>query len=225
MRVARTAILGLASLGAVGVMTLVLLGGASADVTGSGKHRDDLRKIGGFDQIDISGALQVQIQVGGAASEVLVAGDDNLVALVESTVKDGTLHLSTREAMRPRSGLTVSVRLPTLREIEASGAVRASAKGVASDQLKVELSGASKAEVEGKVKKLEAELSGASTLTAVGLQAETVEVDASGASTVTVTARREITGEASGASHVKVHGNPGTVNVETSGASSVNRKG
>jgi hypothetical protein len=214
----------MASLAALVVGGAQLMGGASADVTGSGKHKEDRRKIGGFDKVEVGGALEVQIDVGGAGSEIVVSGDDNLVPLVQSEVKDGRLRLRSRENLRPQSGLTINVRVPSLREIEAAGAVRITARGLSGDNVKVEIAGASQVQLEGTVKKLDAELAGASRLTATSLQADSVAVEAAGASSAAVTARREVSGEAAGASHVQVHGSPASVNVETSGASSVSRK-
>jgi hypothetical protein len=214
----------MASLAALVVGGTRLMSGASADVTGSGKHKEDRRQIGGFDKVAVGGALEVQIDVGGAGSEIVVSGDDNLVPLVQSEVKDGRLRLRSRENLRPQSGLTVTVRLPSLREIEAGGAVRITARGVAGDSLKVDIAGASQVQLEGKVKKLDAEVAGASRLNATSLQTDSVVVDAAGASSAAISARREVSGEAAGASQVQVHGNPASVKVETSGASSVSRK-
>ena len=206
------------------LLTAPAAGWARTDVAGSGKHKEDRRKIGGFDKVEIGGALEVQIEAGGAGSEIVVAGDDNLVPLVRTEVKDGQLNIRTEESLRPKAGLTITVRVPSLRAVEARGAVRVTARGLTGDRLVVEVAGASRVDLEGRVKKLEAELSGASRLGAETLKAETVRVQAAGASSAAVNAKAEVRGQASGASNVQIHGAPATVKVETSGASTVTRK-
>ena len=106
-------------------------------------------------------------------------------------------------------------------KLEASGASRINASSVRAEQIAVGASGASHVFLGGGAGKLDADLSGASHLEARGLTTRTAEVEVSGASSAELTGQEAVSGSASGASHVKVWGNPPKLAVETSGASSV----
>ena len=86
----------------------------------------------------------------------------------------------------------------------------------------VELSGASRADLDGNTRALSLTVSGASEASFDQLEALNAAVELSGASRATVLIEGEVHGEASGASNLIVRGN-GAMNVSSSGASSVSR--
>jgi hypothetical protein len=108
--------------------------------------------------------------------------------------------------------------------IEASGASKLTLDSLQIDDLKLYLSGATKAELSGRVKNTLYDLSGASKINANELISNKVEIDASGASYVTCHATETLTGEISGASNVVFSGEPTTNDIDISGAGKVSRK-
>ncbi len=106
--------------------------------------------------------------------------------------------------------------------VDISGASTASVHEVRATDLDLFAAGASRIEVEGgEVERMIVDVSGASTADVDRAISVRAEVDASGASTVHVHATEVVRGSASGASTVNVYGQPGTVDVDTSGASNV----
>ena len=170
-------------------------------------------------------------------------GDANLLPYVETRVTGHTLVLATRRHanLRPRAGLSVLVRLPELRRLEAHGASRVVASGlrgpslvllltgasrvraldVEGERLRVEGHGASDVELTGRVDHLRAQLTGACHVHGRGLGTRRASLELSGASDLDLTGGEDVTGEASGASTVRVWGPAPRLAIETTGASSV----
>ena len=87
-----------------------------------------------------------------------------------------------------------------------------------------DVSGASQVTLSGSAGDVTIGASGASQLDLSAFSVDDADVEASGASKVTVNASGKLDADASGASHVYYLGSPTLGRVETSGASSVNRK-
>lgn len=103
-------------------------------------------------------------------------------------------------------------------EIHAEGASKVHGN-LDVDNLEIDLSGSSKAELTGSSTELSVSADGASEYDGSGLMARSATAHSSGASHITVWATEELSGHASGASSVTSKGDPQRSNVETSGAS------
>ncbi len=173
----------------------------SACTTGSGDIVTEDRTVDDFDRIEISSAVTVELVVEpGAETTVSVTYDDNLIDRVKTEVRSATLVISLDGSVSTLGGgRFVSVTVDSLEALEVSGAV--------------ELRGS------GEVTSYDLAVSGASDVDLRDLAANDVVIEVDGASEVSIWASQSVTGDVSGASDVTVHGDPGTVNVETSGVS------
>ncbi|MCH7901569.1 MAG: DUF2807 domain-containing protein [Acidobacteria bacterium] len=173
----------------------------SACTTGSGDIVTEDRTVDDFDRIEISSAVTVELVVEpGAETTVSVAYDDNLIDRVKTEVRSATLFISVDGNIAASGDRRfVSVTVDSLEAIEVSGAV--------------DLKGS------GEVNTYDLAVSGASDVDLRDLIANEVTIQVGGASEVSIWASQSVTGDVSGASDVTVHGDPGTVNVETSGVS------
>ncbi len=91
------------------------------------------------------------------------------------------------------------------------------------DQLKSDLSGASKLEISGTAQTLEADLSGASNLENYEFTCDHLIADLSGASKIKVSVEQSLVVKASGASEINYRGNGSITSQNLSGASRINR--
>ena len=187
-------------------------------VKGSGNAATEKRDVSGFTAVDVSGVFQVEI-VAQKDFAVEVDADDNLLPLVRTDARGGTLHISTEGRVSPKSPLRVRILAPDIDNVEASGASKVSLNGVKNSALGIDSSGASKISVEGTTRTLTVDVSGASNIDASNLTAENANVDASGASHVTVNASNDVQADASGASKIYYSGTPKNVSKKASGAS------
>jgi hypothetical protein len=179
--------------------------------------------VGDFDEVSLSGAFSARIEVG-KGRRVRLTGDDNLLPLVVMKVKDSRLVVGTREQVRPSLDLTLDISTPALRGLRCSGASKAVILGVSGERFTLDLSGAGKVQLEGKVKEAVLDLSGASEVEAERLLAEDVRIKASGAASVEVFASKSLDVDLSGAGKVIYSGNPARVTRDISGVGKVEKK-
>ena len=217
-------------------------------IRGSGVAKEETRSVEAFHALEAGNALQVTVAVTpGATASIKISGDDNLVPLIESEVRDGTLIL------RVKDNSNISTKLPLLAEVvtgefdrveasgaasvkvsggskvdrftaEASGAVHVSVARLETSNAVASAEGASHVALSGAAQSLKASASGASQIKAEELSVDDAEVSINGASGVGLRASKSVSGDVSGASRLEIHGRPARNTVSTSGASSVNEK-
>ncbi len=189
-------------------------------VKGSGNIKTETRDLPKFTAIDFGGAIEMEVTAGKAQS-VEIETDDNILPLITTEVKGDTLYISSQKRYRNSKSVRVRINLEELNSLEVSGASKAVATDVRSDNFKVNVSGASKVKLAGEGASLTADASGASRVEAENFKAVKVAAHASGASRVLVFASETVKADASGASNVTYSGNPKNVTKHSSGASSI----
>lgn len=193
-----------------------------------------------FDALEIGNAFEITVTKG-SDYKIKASGDSRDIDDLVVKERNGTLEVYYRNNWRLRRyKMSIEIEMPTLKEVDFSGAVEASVKGFDNlEELDIELSGASKGtfytsaktfdidlsgastlELEGKTDKIYAELSGASNLNAFNVNAANASLDLSGASNGRVNVAQQLKVKASGASKVRYRG---AANVESdlSGSSKV----
>lgn len=191
-------------------MLALLLNGCEGGILtiqdeGSSVLVTETRDVGAFKSVEVSGALQLELTVDPTASPaVAVTFDDNLIDRVVTRVSGDTLVLELDGTfnLTGSGDRLITVTMNTLQSLESSGATDVEMSGTASSY--------------------RLEVSGASDVDAVDLTAADVDVDISGASGVKLSANGVVSGSVSGASNLRVHGDPTSVQVDSSGASNVN---
>lgn len=209
------------------LMLLVpLLGGCHGhfgNVTGSGTMKLEKRDVPAFSAVNISGAFDVEIVVQKEQS-LEIEGDDNLLPLIKTEVKNGVLSINNEKSFSTKKALRVRISVPDLDAISTSGASEFTVTNVKSDEFNIEASGAGSIEISGETKTLEVGMSGAVNLDAKDLKAQKVNITSSGAASADVYASEELRASVSGAGNVDYYGDPKTVSEDASGAGSISKK-
>lgn len=187
---------------------------------GSGIIVTEQRNVEAFRSVESSGILIVEILVGPERS-VEVEADDNLLPYIETDVRRGVLHLSTKGKIRPSGSIRVRIHTDELAAISGSGASEISVSGLENAEFTVDASGASKVTIAGRTTSLRVEGSGASRIDACGLNAQDVTAGVSGASEAKVTLNGVLNARSSGAAKIIYAGSPMEINKRTSGAGKV----
>ena len=214
-------------------------------IRGSGEIKTEARTVSSFNNVHVSGAIDIYVKQD-SASSVKVVADENLLQYIEVHTEGSTLEIYTHDVnLRPTDKIKVYVSNPTFREFKVSGAsgvwgenqitstealhvdMNGASEGkldIDAPRVSVELSGASNITMRGKTRDLEAGASGASGIRCFDLLTENTDVDVSGASHAEVFASVKIIPHASGASSISYKGNATVEDKKESGASSVNKK-
>lgn len=191
-------------------------------LSGSGNIKTEKRDVGAFTSVDVSGAYEVEI-VCQKEPGIEIEGDDNILPLVQTYVKEGTLYVDSERGFNVKKAIKVRITTTNLEGLSSSGASKITLEGVKNEQLVIETSGASKIDAAGETKSLEIESSGASKVDVQDLRATRVKVSLSGAGRAQVYASEEVNADVSGASSVTYYGEPKVVNKSISGAGSINK--
>jgi hypothetical protein len=191
-------------------------------IKGSGIITTEVRPVGKFTAIRLSGVGQLVIERTGAES-LTVTADDNLVPLFTSEVKDGTLHLAVAKGKRPSGSPIYRVTVGDLRELEVGGAGTIEATKLDGDTLSISISGAGSGSAAGRAESLTISISGAGSLNAAELRAKRAKVVVSGAGDVTVNASDELDATVSGAGTITYIGSP-KLTSKVSGVGAIRQK-
>ena len=211
-------------------------------IKGNGNVQQKNLNLSGFEGIDAGGIFNIRLKQG--AFSVVAETDENLLPHIQATVKSGTLHLNTEKSLNPTERLGVIITMPSVKEIEMSGAsflitegsfnadkkVKVKLSGASNSQLDItapeitySLSGASEAETRGKAGFIEVDASGSSRFNGQAAIYEEMNARLSGSSEADVQVSDKLKVNASGASELRYTGNP-SVQSDLSGSASVSRK-
>ena len=90
-------------------------------VPGSGKAASDKREVGEFNEIDVSGVIQLEV-VAHKARSVELSGDDNLLPLVRTELQGKRLVIDSKQELRPKLDLVAKVTAEDIALLRCSGA-------------------------------------------------------------------------------------------------------
>jgi hypothetical protein len=192
-------------------------------VAGSGVRKTEKRIVAEFKGVDVGGAYDVEV-VAQQERSIEIEGDDNILPLIKTEVKSGTLHVYSDKSFNVKQPIKLKITTPDVQSIDLSGASTARITNIKNDRLEIDVSGASTVIIKGETQILKIDSSGASKIDADNLKARAVNVSVSGAGTANVYATEELTADASGASTIIYSGEPKIVNKNDSGASSITKK-
>jgi hypothetical protein len=211
-------------------------------VKGTGNVRTETRKMAGFTKIDISGGYKVTLKQDSTES-ISITTDDNLFKYIETNITGGTLRVHSRRNVCSSGETTIIIGVKNLDKISASGAVEVRSAGRLTVQdLNFDLSGSTKIDMElyaGRVRTVasgstevylkgqaasnEVDLSGSGKVEALDFVVGKYKISTSGASECKINVLNELDVHTSGASDIQYRGNPGKVNNDQSGASSIKK--
>ena len=193
-------------------------------VQGSGVRKAEKRDLGVFKSIETNGAFDIQVTSQQPAS-FEIEGDDNLLPLVKTEVRNGVLRIYNDGAYSASRAISVRISQPDLEAVSSNGAADIRVTNVKNDQLTISWQGAGRIEAAGETKFVSISSTGAGKLDTSRLRAERAKLSVTGAAHVDVYASQQLDVTVSGVGKVTYHGNPGVVNKSVSGLGSVNKKG
>jgi hypothetical protein len=202
-------------------MLILSLAGCSLGVAGSGTMATEKRDVPAFTAVDaaIVGNVNITCQ---ASQEVSLTGDDNILPLIETEVKDGTLYIKPKEVYQAKNSLTINISAPDVQKLVFTGVGNAKLTNVKNEKIVIELTGTGNVEAEGETKDAELRLMGVGEFNAQQLHAENVTVNSTGSGNISAYATKQIDGKLDGVGDLNYYGNPTSVKVKTVGVGKVN---
>jgi len=190
-----------------------------SDTVGSGNLATETRAVGGFNAVSVGGAGHLILERTGVES-LQITAEDNLLPLIQSELVNGELVLGFVPGVNVRTTREVLYRVTaaSLAGLSVSGASRAEAFGISTEDLTSNISGASTVTAVGTAAFHRLTISGASNLEAPDLESRDVIANASGASRALIRVSDTLTADASGAALIQYIGFPVVDDTATGGA-------
>jgi Putative auto-transporter adhesin, head GIN domain len=227
-------------------VAIVPVGGCGLPgIAGSGVPASRSVDAKDFTTVKVSGPFEVTLERGDKF-KVTISSDDNLLQFIDVQNAAGKLSIDIQSGqnLRPKSGLKAKINMPAIEFLDLRGACSGSINGFKGSQdlkvnvegastitgeiqagkLTLDAGGASQINLTGKAHECSAEASGASQFHLADLSVEKAVVKLDGASSGVVNASDRLDYELNGASHLDYRGNPKIGNKEVQGASSASQK-
>ena len=196
--------------------------GGGERLRGSGVAATQVREVGEFRGIELLGATDLRLQVGGERS-VRVTCDDNLIERLETRVENGVLKIGFGPGRyQVRTDALVEIGVPSLDSLSLQGSGDASLSGVHGERFTLAVSGSGDVRAQGEVEELHASVSGSGDLSLYELCARRVHASISGSGDIEVCALEGLYANLSGSGDIRCRGNV-PIESQTSGSGSVRR--
>ena len=151
---------------------------------GSGTVVTESRAVAGFTGVDLSGVGILRITQG-ATETLTIQTDDNLLPLITTEVRNGTLIIAIDTKDHPHgvdpTTLVYDLTVTSLQALSVAGAAQVEGRSIAADDLRLEISGAAKVDFDQiQAKALHVTSAGGSAFTIAGT-VDTQEIAITGA--------------------------------------------
>lgn len=196
-------------------------------VEGNGTIKSEVRILEPFNRIEINGAFNVYLSQNNKTGLRVVA-DENLLEIIGSKVVNGRLIVKIKENIKSYTKMELYISFKELINLEANGAIRLKAKKqLKFDNFRLEINGASAADLNisankiiinnagassttlrGSSKYLDIDISGAGSANTIDLKANYVTIELSGVGKGNVYATDKLNVSISGIGSVKYKGDP-----------------
>ena len=209
-------------------------------IKGSGNVISEERNVGSFNRIELHGKGIIHLSQG-PEQPIKIEAEDNILEILESNVKSGTLIIKPSRNLGRTKDIHVYATTPEIEGVGVYGAATLKADGklkgkklhldvagagklnadLEFEEVHTDISGAGEAHLSGSAGSHYFTVSGAGELHGYDFQTNMTEVNISGAGSAYVHASEELNSSISGAGKVRYKGSPATVDKYVSGAGSI----
>ncbi|MGI4845971.1 MAG: head GIN domain-containing protein [Janthinobacterium lividum] len=150
-------------------------------VEGDGVAARDQRQVAAHGVLDVSGSMQVEVQVRpGQAPTLLVEADGNLLPYIRTEAQGNTLKIANERQLRSKTPVRIVYTTPRLTEVRAAGSGQVVVRDLDGAPLEVRKSGSGQVRLSGRVDSLHARVSGSGVLDAGALKSASADLSLAG---------------------------------------------
>lgn len=215
----------------------------SRRLRGNGNATSQVRSVGAFSKVDVSGPYDIVITQGATAS-VRVDADENLQQYIEVVVNGDQLEIDTRDGIniRPRKDIKIYITAPLFHALSVTGSGDLkSASKLTSDRLalsvtgsgdmmvdidapmvETKITGSGSISVNGNTRTLNSEINGSGEIHAFNLMSENTDVEISGSGEAEVFASKGLKISIAGSGDVAYKGTA-SVNQSIAGSGNIRK--
>jgi len=193
------------------------------NLKGSGIVKTEKRSLASFDSIDANYVGSIQVRSQGQDS-LEISGDDNIIPLITTDVKNGTLYIRPTKGYNPQQKLQIIISTPDLKKFVFDGVGKANLSNVNNDRLEIVVNGVGDFSASGETKEADITLSGVGSLDAKNLHTVNAKVNSTGVGNVDIYVTGQLDAQASGVGKINYYGSPKIVNRQTEGIGKINER-
>jgi hypothetical protein len=183
------------------------------------------RDVGEFHAIELDSSTPIAIDVQvGPAIHVEISGDADVVARIETRVRDGRLVVGTRDELHPQTKTRVTMTVPRLDALAITGIGAIDATGVAAPSFAVSIGGTGSIKLAGVSSGAAYQIGGTGDIDAKDLSLKTASVAMEGTGHLALTASDAVQIAVEGVGNVEVFGHPKSVTKAITGTGHVSMR-
>lgn len=191
---------------------IVMNGGAygagnTAIQKGSGVQEQAERSVETFNRIKIVGAMAVHYQRANKIS-VVVSGDQNLLPLITTAVKQGELTITATASYQPLMPLVVTVSSPQLNQLSQQGSGDVVLADLIENTLQIASNGSGNLQITGHATQFKVNLQGSGTINAQGLTTERADAWLLGSGGINLNVSQKLNASITGSGDINYLGRP-----------------
>lgn len=211
-------------------------------IKGSGNIINEIRNVGSFDKVAVSGSFDVFL-VEGNEGKIDIKIEDNLLAYLVTEVDNGKLKIKWKKgtSINTRKAVIITVYYKGIEAVSLSGSgdiigkdllksnnfkVTVAGSGdiklnVKTNEIDAAISGSGDIDLEGSSESFTAAIAGSGDIDAVNLKTDKAALRISGSGGITITVINELNAKISGSGDIKYKGNPKIEDIKVSGSGDV----
>lgn len=211
-------------------------------IKGSGHQITEKHKVSDFTRLDISGGFRINLKQD-SSQTVSVTADDNLMKYIHINSDGDKLRIYSKKNVCGSGELVLNIGVKDLEVIKTSGGINLTTDGkLNTKDLHLELSGASRIDMDLNTANLFTEGSGSTDMTLRGQATShkiefagsgkvkagdfvvgSYDIETTGASDCIINVLKDLNVNTTGAADIKYRGNPTNVNTSKTGAASITK--
>jgi hypothetical protein len=192
-------------------------------VKGSGEKASETRDVESFNRIKLTGSSEVIVTIGEPQS-VTVEADDNLLDIITTEVRGGSLVISARESYSSRVGVTVTITAPELRGVSITGSGDVSVEDLEVESFETSVTGSGDITARGQADSLEAKVTGSGDIDCFGLKVRRAEASIYGSGDIRLHVSESLSGAVYGSGDIEYRGNPKDVERTVAGSGDISAR-
>ncbi|MEI7880283.1 MAG: DUF2807 domain-containing protein [bacterium] len=189
-------------------------------IRGSGKEVKEERKVGTFATLHLSVTARIEINVG-RPTRLTLSGDDNILPLILTEVRDRTLIVRSKESYTSQRELVLILDTPSLSAVRMEGAGNLAIRGLRGTTFSLHTSGACDVVAGGTVEELDLIVEGSGDADLKNLTSTSARIKVTGAANCSARVRHAVEAIVSGVGEIRLYGKPAKVQKNISGVGEV----
>ncbi len=204
------------------------------------------RSVANYDQISVTGMMEVQL-IAGSPGKIAIEAESNLMEFLETEVSNGHLRISIKKGVNiePSKNYPIRIVIPfeTLGALTLTGSghirnsdpikarefkINLTGSGnmnlnLLTEHLECSLTGSGDLKLKGSTREFISQVTGSGDVFAFDLKAVKVDASVTGSGDVEVSVENQLDAKISGSGDIKYRGNPDKQNFRTSGSGSISK--